>query len=362
MTVLAVRASLAWLGPGRLVEDALVILDGGRVAFAGPASDLGVAVAGERGRETLSGQPAPPEPDQEVHVDGFVMPGVVDRHVHIGLSDPGAVVAGGVTAVRDLGWPPDAAFPLADASESPSFNGPLIRAVGPMITCHGGYPTRSGWAPAGTGREVRGAEEAAHATAEVLDRSGVAVVKVALNADAGPTLSDEELVAVCDTAHRANAIVTAHCQGKGQVDRALGAGVDELAHCPWTARLSEDSVEALARRVRIVSTLDIHSYGRETPELRTATENLSRFVQAGGRAAYGTDLGNGPIPAGIHPGEAWHLHRAGLSAEQVLEALTFRPLAPGEPADLVALEADPLEDLGALGRVRLVIRAGRRVR
>ncbi|HEV8421431.1 MAG TPA: amidohydrolase family protein [Actinomycetota bacterium] len=362
MTTLAVRSPLAWLGPGRLLEDALIILEGGRIAFAGAAAELGVAVAGERGRETLSGQPAPPEPDQEIHVDGFVMPGVVDRHVHIGLSDPGAVVAGGVTAVRDLGWPPEAVFPLADASESPSFNGPLIRAVGPMITCRGGYPTRSGWAPAGTGREVSGADEAARVTRETLDRSGVAVVKVALNADAGPTLADEELLAVCDTAHQANAIVTAHCQGTAQVQRALGAGVDELAHCPWTERLSEDTIEALARRTRIVSTLDIHSYGRDTPELRIATENLGRFIQAGGRAVYGTDLGNGPIPSGIHPGEAWHLHRAGLSADQVLEALTFRPLAPGEPADLVALEANPLEDLAALDQPRLVIRAGRRVR
>jgi imidazolonepropionase-like amidohydrolase len=362
VTVLAVRAPIAWLGPGRLVEDALVIVDGGRVAFAGPARDLGVRLSGEQGAETLSGEPAPPEPDQEIHVDGFVIPGVVDRHVHVALSDPGAVVAGGVTAVRDLGWPPEDVFPLADASESPSFNGPLIRAVGPMITCRGGYPTRAGWAPSGTGREVDGPDEAARAAREVLARSGVPVVKVALNAEAGPTLSDEELVAVCDAAHGAQAIVTAHCQGRGQVERALGAGVDELAHSPWTERLSEDTIQALAARVRIVSTLDIHSYGRETPELRTATENLSRFVQAGGRVAYGTDLGNGAIPPGIHSGEAGHLHRAGLSAEQVLEALTFRPLAQGEPADLVVLGANPLEDLAALDQVRLVIRAGHRFR
>jgi imidazolonepropionase-like amidohydrolase len=344
------------------VEDALIVMDGGRVAFAGPASELGVAVAGEGGRETLSGRPAPPEADEEIHIDGFVIPGVVDRHVHIGMSDPGAVVAGGVTAVRDLAWPPEVVFPLADASESPSFNGPLIRAVGPMITCRGGYPTRSAWAPAGTGREIEGADEAARATREILGRSSVGVVKVALNAEAGPTLTDEELVAVCDAAHEAKAIVTAHCQGKGQVERALGAGVDELAHCPWTERLSEDTIQTLAKRVRIVSTLDIHSYGRETPGLRVASENLSHFIQAGGRVAYGTDLGNGPIPPGIHAGEAWHLHRAGLSAEQVLETMTFRPLAEGEPADLVALGANPLEDLDGVGQVRLVIRAGRRFR
>jgi len=135
--------------------------------------------------------------------------------------------------------------------------------------------------------------------------------------------------------------------------------VDELAHCPWSERLPDDLIQGLARRMRIVSTLDILSYGRDTPELRVATDNLRRFLSAAGRVAYGTDLGNGPIPAGIHVGEAWHLLGAGLSALAVLEALTFRPLAPGEPADLVVLGANPLEDLRALSDVRLVLRGGR---
>jgi imidazolonepropionase-like amidohydrolase len=339
----------------------VVVMEGGRVAFAGREADLAVAASGSGRVETLSGTVAPPQPDEEITVDGFLMPGVVDRHVHIGLSDPGAVVAGGVTAVRDLAWPPDEILPLADASESPSFTGPLIRAAGAMITCPGGYPTRAGWAPPGTGMEVRGADEASGAARTLLGR-GAAVLKVALNSEAGPTITDQELVAVCEVAHQAGTIVTAHVQGEGQAARALGAGADELAHCPWTESLGDDLVQAMAGRMRMVSTLDIHSYGQDSPELRVATENLSRFVAAGGRVAYGTDLGNGPIPAGIHVGEGWHLRRAGLSPEQVLQAMTFRPLAPGEPADLVAVGGNPLKDLDALGRVALVIRAGRRHR
>ena len=118
----------------------------------------------------------------------------------------------------------------------------------------------------------------------------------------------------------------------------------------------------MAKRMRIVSTLDIHAFGKDTPEVRVALENLHRFIGEGGTVVYGTDLGNGPIPPGIHVGEVWHLYRAGLSAEGLLQALTYRPLAPGEPADLVALGRNPLENLGALGEVRLVIRAGRRAR
>jgi imidazolonepropionase-like amidohydrolase len=343
------------------VEDAVAVMDGGRIAFAGSGRDLGVRLAGERGPETLAGQAAPPDPEEEIRLDGFLMPGVVDRHVHIGLSDPMAVVAGGVTAVRDLAWPSEVIFSLAEASESPSFKGPLIRCAGPMITCPGGYPTRSTWAPKGTGIEVRGPDEAAAAAQRLLGL-GAVVLKVALNAEAGPTISDEELLVVCEVAHQAETAVTAHCQGRGQAQRALGAGVDELAHCPWSERLSDELIRAMAKRMRIVSTLDIHSHGRDTPEVRTALDNLRRFIEEGGDVAYGTDLGNGPIPAGIHVGEAWHLYRAGLTAEGILRALTYRPLAHGEPADLVVLAGNPLENLGALGDLRLVIRGGRRFR
>jgi imidazolonepropionase-like amidohydrolase len=308
------------------------------------------------------GIPPPQELDGVMEVDGFLMPGVVDRHVHIRFADPAIMLAGGVTAVRDLGWPPDDIFPLADASETLSFNGPLIRAVGPIITCRGGYPTRASWAPSGTGLEVHGTSEAAETVRRVLARSGIPVVKVALNADAGPTLTDEELVAVCDAAHHENAIVTAHVQGRGQVERAVGAGIDEFAHTPWSERIPDHLVQSIAGRIRMVSTLDILSYGEDTPELRIALDNVSRFVQAGGTVAYGTDLGNGPIPASIHVAEAWHLYRAGLTSEQVLQALTFRPLEVGEPGDLVVLGGDPLADLNALAEVRMVVRAGRIVR
>ncbi|HEX8099671.1 MAG TPA: amidohydrolase family protein, partial [Actinomycetota bacterium] len=193
-----IGAPLGWFAPGRLVENAVVVIERGSISFAGPASE------------------APTGEEEAIEVDGFLMPGVVDRHVHIGLSDPIAVVTGGVTAVRDLGWPAQTIFSLCEASEAPSFKGPLIRGVGPMITARGGYPTRSGWAPPGTGREVQGAEDAASTARELLER-GAAVLKVALNSDAGPTLSDEELVAICDAAHEAETMVTAHAQGRGQV-------------------------------------------------------------------------------------------------------------------------------------------------
>jgi len=335
---ISIRAAAAWLGPGGLIEDAQIVCEGGLVTYAGVATRIESA-------------------GQELRADGFVMPAVADRHVHIELSNPADVLRGGVTAVRDLAWPPERIFSLADASEMPSFEGPLIRAAGPMLTAPGGYPTQDTWAPPGTGRELTSVEDATTAVEE-LAKLGAAAIKVSLNADAGPTPSDAELAAICDAARAADLPVTAHAQGKGQVERALGAGVDELAHTPWT-RLSDEVIQAAATQLRIVSTLDILSFGRDTPEIRTALDNLRRFHVAGGRITYGTDLGNGSIPPGIHTREALLMVEAGLEPEEVLEAMIRAPLEPDAPADLVVLGSSPLEDLAALADVRTVIRAGR---
>jgi imidazolonepropionase-like amidohydrolase len=338
--LLKVKAPLAWFGSGRVVRHAAVVCDGGRITFAGPSAGA-------------------PAAEGRIEVDGFLMPAVVDRHVHVGLSDPGAILLGGVAAVRDLAWPADEVFALADASELPSFNGPLIRAVGPMLTARGGYPTAAAWAPPGTGREVHGPQDAGRAVSDLAAR-GAAAIKVSLNSDAGPTPSDAELAAIVEAAGRHDLPVTAHAQGVGQAERAVGAGVAELAHAPWSERLSDALLEAAARSMRIVSTLDILSYGEVTPELRVACDNLVRFRAAGGEVVYGTDLGNGSIPPGIHVREALLLHEAvRMTPEEVLTAMTAARLEPGAPADLVALVDDPLERIEALGELRLVVRSGR---
>jgi imidazolonepropionase-like amidohydrolase len=337
---LKVKAPLAWFGPGRAVRHVAVVCEGGRITFAGPSAGS-------------------PPADERVEVDGFLMPAAVDRHVHVGLSDPGAILLGGVAAVRDLAWPPDEVFALADASELPSFNGPLIRAAGPMFTGRGGYPTAASWAPPGTGLELEGPEHVRRAVVG-LAAQGAAAIKVSLNADAGPTPTDAELAAIVEAAAERDLPVTAHAQGAGQVERAVGAGVSELAHAPWTERLPDALLEAAARSMRIVSTLDILSYGEVTAELRVACDNLVRFRAAGGEVVYGTDLGNGPIPPGIHVREALLLHEAvRMTPEEVLTSMTAARLEPGAPADLIALDGDPLDEVEAIGSLRLVVRAGR---
>lgn len=338
MASLLVQGARAWLGPGRWLDDPAVVLEGGRILWVGPAGHAGPA-------------------DQELEGRWFLMPGAVDHHVHLGLSDPRAVLRGGVTAVRDLGWPPEDVFPMVDISTGTASQGPAVAAAGPMLTCRGGYPARASWAPPGTALEVEGPADAVAAVLRLAD-SDPAVIKVTLNAEAGPTLSDQELLAIVEAAHGRGLAVTAHVQGPGQTERAVGAGVDELAHTPWTERLPDALVQAMARSVVIVSTLDIHSFGRSTPQLETALDNLRRFHDAGGRVLYGTDLGNGPIPPGIHAAEARHLAAAGLTPDEILTCMTRHSLETGAPADLVGLGGDPTEDLGALAGPGLVVREG----
>ena len=187
--MLSIRAPFAWLGPGRTVPDVQIDCDGDTVTYVGRDHPV-------------------PEHAELIVTTGFLMPAAADRHVHIELGDPVAMLQRGVTAVRDLAWPADRIFGLAETSEAPGFNGPLIRAAGPMLTGPGGYPTAAGWAPEGTGREVSTSDEA------------TAAIKVSLNAVEGPTPSDAVLAAICDAAHAADIPVTAHAEGVGQVERA----------------------------------------------------------------------------------------------------------------------------------------------
>jgi imidazolonepropionase-like amidohydrolase len=102
---------------------------------------------------------------------------------------------------------------------------------------------------------------------------------------------------------------------------------------------------------------------------RTRTAGLRRFVARGGRVVYGTDLGNQGPPPAVDVEELRLLVQAGLAPERALAAATSLAaahlglagvgvVAPGARADLLLVDGDPLEDLTALARVRLVTRDG----
>ena len=299
-----------------------------------------------------------------------LMPGFIDAHVHIGFYDPAEVLQGGVTTVRDLAWPPAQIFPLAERSREPGFDGPLILAAGPMHTTPGGYPTRAAWAPSGTGRAVTGPDDAATAVSEAAAQ-GATVIKVALNPAVGPTLDLRTLSALIEAAHDAGLRTTGHVYGLEELEKALDAGLDELAHMLMSDEAIPDATmnRMVEQGMVVVPTLSV----RSGSDLRCAIDNLERFRAAGGWVVYGTDLGNeGPRP-GIDPREIAGMSDAGMDGRAVIQSATVDAakwlglegqgiLEAGRAADIVGVRGDPLANPTALSDVALVIREGRVVR
>jgi imidazolonepropionase-like amidohydrolase len=243
-------------------------------------------------------------------------PPFTDFHVHLDLIDPDAVATGGLARVLDLG----SAGPVEAGSVE------VVRA-GKILTAVGGYPSTRPWAEGGLFREVAHGDVDA-AVAEQL-AAGASVIKIALNVDAGPVWSDETLDAVVAAAHAAGRKVVAHVEGAGQSARAAAAGVDAFAHTPFTERLDDALIVRLAAGTTWISTLRIH-IGRDR---ETAIDNLRRFRMAAGDILYGTDMGNGPSTGRVERDELEALVEAGLTADDLVTALTGGSLLPPLPFD-----------------------------
>lgn len=290
-------------------------------------------VAGEGGfRLATDADPAP-----DAHLPGTVFPGFRDAHVHLGLVGAGgvlggtALLAGGIAAVDDFGWSLDLA---RDWPHAEGF--PAVSIAGQLLTARGGYPTASGWAPPDAALELDSPDDAPAAVDRQL-AAGASFIKVALNSDAGPVLDDDTLAALISHAHLRGVAVAAHTEGAGQAARAFEAGIDVLAHAPWSERLDDELLGAMASAARgamtsaalgttagtmtWVSTLDIHGWGRYDGDFVVASDNVRRFHAAGGHIRYGTDLGNGPLPVGINPRELLALEHAGLELDALAAAI-----------------------------------------
>lgn len=243
---------------------------------------------------------------------GAVMPGLVDRHVHLGLVDAAALAVTTVVEVHDLGWVPS----IARGWKLNPPTGGLVRIAGPFLTAIGGYPSDRVWAPPGSVRELAGPEDGVRAVDEAVAQ-GYDIVKLVLHSG-GPLLDDPTLHEVVRAAHRHGLPVGVHAEGRHQARRAFEAGADVLVHAPWTEALADDLLSNMASSMRWISTFAIHS----DSQFRQALDNARRFLRFGGRLDYGTDMGNGPGPAGPRTAEISALGAAGLSGNALLTSLT----------------------------------------
>jgi len=347
-----------------------------------------------------------------VDADGaWVLPGLMDCHAHPGEAfyAPGAATyfesvaertvragenlrdaaAVGITGVRCVDEAEGIDFAWRAAFASGSSSGPRVLAAGRAIRTTGGHGTAHPRVPVNMGdmHVADGPTLMARAVREQVER-GADWIKIMLTGGLmsehetvdGMQLSEEELDAVLMTATQRGIPVTAHCGGAEAAKRFARAGGRCIEH---GYALDEEAAAVLAEQgTWLVPTIGVThddgflEHGDGWPEFSLSraratrerhAESLAMCQAAGVRIAVGADLN--PIAERLHR-ELELLESAGMSRLDVLRAATVgaRELNglgatstpdPGVIADLIVVDADPLEDPAALRRPRSVILAGR---
>lgn len=357
-------------------------------------------------------------PSDGVAIDAsglFVLPGLIDCHVHLAMrgedADPSAsasrsdeeiaaqigdaaerTVRGGVTTVRDLGGWNHLEMRVRDDVEAARRAGPRMVLAGRLLSA----PTPAVSYYPGM-YEVVGTTEDVRAAVRREIEAGAGVIKVmATGAMLSPEdedareaqLGEAEIAAAVDEAARAGVRVAAHAHAVEGVLAAVRAGVASVEH----GTFADDDVLALMaeRGTFLVATLSAGTASLdEQTRAAMPPHLLERFLGAqdthvrtlrlahrlGVPFAMGTDAGTPGNHHGANGGECALLVReAGLTAREAIDAATvdaarllgrereLGALAAGHLADLIGMRRDPLEDVGALADVSLVVKGGRVVR
>jgi imidazolonepropionase-like amidohydrolase len=377
------------------IADAVVLIDGDRITAVGPASATKVPDGAEVIRATGK----------------WILPGLMNVHVHLGLVLPGtagAELAGeseaalalrmannarlsllsGVTTVRLVGERAHADLALRSAIDRGEAVGPRIFTAGEAVKVTGGHGTRRG-------DEVTndGVAEFRRATRREIS-AGVDWIKIMISggiADergeiAGSSMTTDEIAAVIDIAHRHGIKVTAHTGSPIATDEALDAGLDGVEHGYF---LTEDVLRKMKEKgvwlvpTIVVSRPSMAAFSEKigAPKWYVARAlgagkqhwaSLQLAIKVGVRIALGTDQfpyePNEGTTATIR--EAEFYVEAGMKPVQALRAATIEAatmlgiadrlgmVEKGKLADLVIVDRDPTNDVAALRTIRLVMKGG----
>ncbi len=390
-------------------------------ASQGPERQQSVLIEGERIKAVSPGFIDPPAGASLIDLrDKFVLAGLIDCHVHLMAqfgpklrlqtvedSDPktgfnaahhaALTLAAGFTTVRDVGaiGNPEVIFALRGAIAERKVAGPRVLCVGAVISPTGGHGQTYGYrhdvcacVQSASGR-CDGADDCRRAVRRQVSHGADAIKFVAT----GGVLSDikagvdqqfirEEIQAIVDTAHALGRRVSAHAHGTAGINAALEAGVDSIEHGSF---MDDRSIELFLKNgafhvptiIAGVTVLEMAAGGSGLSEAQAAKartvglkikEALARSYKAGVAIAFGTDMGVGPH--GQNAREFRFMTEAGMSAPDAIKAATVTAaklldisddagtIAPGKSADIVAVDASPLEDITVLERMRFVMARG----
>ncbi len=316
--------------------------------------------------------------------EGWIVPGLVDAHCHVGLDAHGAVDPAtqeeqaladrdaGALLLRDCGSPADTRW-VDDRGDLPR----LLRAGR-----HLARPKRyiRGYAheiepedlPAYVAREAARGDGWVKLVGDWIDRD---------TGDLGPLWPRAALDAAMAEAHARGARVTAHVFGEDALPDLIGAGIDCIEH---GTGLSPDLIAQMAAGgVALVPTARqlgnfpqyaeagrdrFPRYADHMLALWRTRQQVVRDAHEAGVAVYaGTDAG-GVLPHGLVAEEVAELAACGLSPRDALGAASWRArpwlglagdLAEGTEADFVVYDSDPLADLSALRHPTVVVLRGR---
>jgi imidazolonepropionase-like amidohydrolase len=350
--------------------------------------------------------------------DSFVLPGLIDSHVHLtgqqgptsrldnvtqSPADEAMVGAGyarktlmaGFTTVADLGATNQAIFALRDGIKRGDVPGPRIIAAGSAVSVHGGHGDINGYSEevmhvlrptsvcSGPDDCRRAVREQVWLGADIIKITATGGVLSNTAAGLNQQFSDAELQAIVETAHRMGRKVTAHAHGVDGINSFLKAGGDSIEHGTY---LDADSIALFKKNgayliptlmagdfvYRIASGPNNFLTPAQTAKALDAGPKMlamARRAHDGGvKIAFGTDTG---VSAhGDNAGEFALLVKAGLTPLEAIQAATVNAadhfslsseigsLAPGKAADLIAVKGDPLKDVAELQHVTSVIKGG----
>jgi imidazolonepropionase-like amidohydrolase len=317
--------------------------------------------------------------------DGFIVPGLVDAHCHLGIAygakpidslDQARELAvidrdAGVLALRDAGSP----YPYPELDDEAGI--PRLARAGRHVAAPRRYLRD-------IGIEVDPADVAAAVTAQA--KAGTGWVKLVGDwidrevGDLAPSWDAATMAAAVEAAHAAGARAAVHTFSEEGVEVMVRAGVDSVEH---GTGLSLDLIDEMARRgtALVPTMINIRTFGEIAEKargkfagyadhmvaLRDRFPSVVRAAYEAGVPIYvGTDAGGG-IRHGLAAEEMLILEEAGLPAEDILasgswkarEWLGFPGLVEGGLADLVVYAEDPRRTLAVTRHPKRIVLRGK---